>query len=253
MHNPHFPENPAVSWIRIPGTRHRQAQQPCEDVVYQFISEDCLFWGLADGQSGTAYGAEGGRAALEAVSACIQSMGIGNFLNTPFPDELPCTLTHAYRKRLLQLAESRSCPLKEFSSTLLAIALDRKTGNYGLIHLGDGCAVGIPVTGDPILLSAPENGLSACQTWLTTSESAVSHLRIRYGSLETKKRILLFSDGAACFCKGRNIPWRAKTLLTQGTPSQLAAHLTQSNPADDATCILLEMAGKDPSAENLPF
>lgn len=237
----HYPSGTVtVSWVQTEGSHHRENHQPCEDAVFLCTTPDYLFCGLADGQSGTLYGSVGGRACLEAISDHIASIGIGNFIDAPFPDEHPCSVTKIVRQKLLYLSESRSAPLKEFSSTLLAIAIDLKNGKFALLHLGDGCAVSVPLSGELAIISSPDNGPSLCHTWLTTSENAVSHFRIRFGSLENKKRILLLSDGATCLCKGRNIPWRAKELLKYSGPSELQEQLILSKPTDDATCILLE-------------
>lgn len=237
-----------VSWSQKKGSRHQENQQPCEDAVFLNRGQEYLFCGLADGQSGSRYGRAGGKACLEALCAHISTIGIGNFINAPFPDEHPCSVTKAIRQRLGQLSESTSIPLEEFSSTLLAIAVDLNRERYALLHLGDGCAVSVHPSREPLLISPPETGASPNQTWLTTSENAVSHFRIGFGSLEDKKRILLLSDGATCLCKGRNIPWRAKELLKYSTPQELHRKLLSSNPADDATCILLEChKEKEPS------
>lgn len=233
--------NLAVSHTLVTGSRHRRSRQPCEDVVRIHTTREYLFCGLADGQSGKRYGAEGGRFCLEAVEEYIASAGIENLLKMPFPDELPCAVAKAFRKRLCALAESKAAGIREFASTLLAVAVNRETGNYVLVHLGDGCAISIPHTGDPVLISTPENGITSCYTWLTTSEYAVSHLRVAFGSLESKKRLLLITDGATCFCRGKEIPHRAKELLKNGSPSQLCNRLAESDPVDDAACILLDV------------
>ena len=105
----------------------------------------------------------------EAISDYIESVGIGNVLNAPFPDELPCAFVKAFRKKLLSLAENNSASIQEFASTLLAVAVDLRSGNYILLHLGDGCAISIPHACDPIPISAPENGITSHHTQLTTS------------------------------------------------------------------------------------
>lgn len=232
--------NIAVSHAQMEGSRHRKDRHPCEDVVWIRSTQDYLFCGLADGQSGTQYGAEGGKACLEAVSDFIGSVGIGSLLDARFPDELPCAIVQVFRKKLLSLAKSRSAGWNEFASTLLALAVDRKTGRYMLIHLGDGCAISIPDTGEPTAISAPENGLLSYHTWLTTSDHAVSHLRVSFGSLDNKKRILIMSDGAACFCRNREIPWRMRELLKNGSQPALQKRLEESDPVDDATCIIVD-------------
>lgn len=94
-----------------------------------------------------------------------------------------------------------------------------------------------------MILSAPENGITSYHTWLTTSQTAVSHLRVTFGSLEDKSRILLMSDGATCLCRGRQVPRQAKELLKTGSSEQLARHLAKSEPVDDATCIVMELPG----------
>lgn len=230
-----------LSYTQVRGRLHRERDELCGDIVVVQNHPEYLFCGIADGKSGAEFGAEGGRASLEAVADYIETQGIGNLIHAPFPDELPCMMVKEIRKRLLGLSREKKAELQSFASTLLAIAVDRSTGDYMLLHLGDGCALSIPETGDAAILSPPENGLSFHHTWLTTSDHAVAHLRIRYGSLEGKTRILLLSDGAGCLCGSGNIPHRAKPLLREGNKSQFRAYLEGSNPADDASCILLEL------------
>lgn len=233
--------NTIFSHVQIKGSYHQQNQHHCEDVVLMRTTRDYLFYGLADGQSSAKYGAEGGRVSLEAISDFIESVGIENLLNSPFPDELPCAFVKSFRKELLPLAESNSASIKEFASTLLAIAVDLRNGEYILLHLGDGCAISIPNTGDPTSISAPENGITSYHTWLTTSENAVSHFRVTFGSFANARRILLISDGATCFYRGREIPRRAKDLLKDSCHTNIYNRLIQSNPVDDATCIIIDV------------
>lgn len=234
-----------VSYAQIEGTHHHKKHLASEDVVFIRKTQDYLFCGLADGQSNTKYGARGGGVCLEAVSNYIESVGIHALIHFPFPDELPCTIVKAFRKELLSLAESTHESMKEFASTFLAVAVDLRTGEYMLLHLGDGCAIGIPHVGEPVFISNPDNSFAPNQTWLTASDNVISHFRISFGSIKNKKRLLLMSDGATCFCRGRNIPWRAKELLTSGNHAQLQNHLILSNPIDDASCIFLDFCNNE--------
>lgn len=239
-----------LSYVQVPGRLHRERDEPCGDIVVVQSHPEYLFCGIADGKSGAEFGAEGGRASLEAVTAYIHELGIGNLIHATFPDELPCMIIKEIRKKLLNLAGEKKAELQDFASTLLAIAVDQATGEYMLLHLGDGCALGIPETGDAAVLSPPENGLSFHHTWHTTSDHAVAHLHIRFGSLEGKTRILLLSDGASCLCGSGNIPRRAKPLLREGNKSQLQAYLEGSDPVDDASCVMLELHTlKNPPSE----
>lgn len=230
-----------LSYTQVRGHLHRERDKPCEDIIVERSHPEYVFCGIADGKSGAEFGAEGGRASLETTADYIHELGIRNLIHAPFPDELPCMMVKEIRKRLLALAGEKQAELQDFASTLLAIAVDRSTGDYMLLHLGDGCALSIPETGDAAILSPPENGLSFNHTWHTTSDHAVAHLHIRFGSLEGKTRILLLSDGAVCLCRGGNILRRVMPLLRQGNESQLRAYLEGSNPADDASCVILEL------------
>ena len=90
----------AISHFLQTGRNHQSEDLPCQDTVLIRNTEDCLFCGLADGQTGTRYGAEGGHACLEAIADYIDSIGIHDFIHTPFPDELPCMLVQTYRRKL---------------------------------------------------------------------------------------------------------------------------------------------------------
>lgn len=226
------------------GRRNQDTEKTCEDVYHILESEDLLFYGLADGQSGALCGAEGGRAALEAVAEDIRRRGIETVLSSPFPDELPCLLMQSIRSRLLPLSAEKGLPFREFASTLLAIAIHPATGRYLLLHLGDGCAISVSQDGTTAMRSRPDNGFSSQYTWLTTADTAVAHLRVSFGSLKHTRRLLLLTDGTRCLCQGKNIPRQASALIVSGTPEEIHQLIRQSSPSDDASCILLDVSSK---------
>lgn len=229
-----------VSHGQVTGRHHREKGQSCEDVMLLKRSQNCLFCGIADGQSGAEHGAKGGRACLQAVADYVLETGIENIIHAPFPDELPCMVVQAFRKRLAALANATCSDLKAFASTLLTVSVDLETGEYVIFHLGDGYAIGTSHHGDAAVISSAENVSTPYMTWLTTSQNAVSHLRVTFGSMQDQKRILLLSDGAVCFCRSRNIPWRVKELLNTGSQAELHSHLAMSDPWDDATYVMLD-------------
>lgn len=229
----------AVSVIQRQGRRHREREESCGDVTLIRREKDHLFLGLADGQSGAVYGAEGGMACLASVADYVKAMGIRRVLDAPFPDELPYEIVKGYRRKLLMLAEDRGAEFRDFASTLLALAVDWESGEYVLFHLGDGCAVSVSGAGEAAVFSVPDAGVAAHSTWLTTSAAAIPHLRLSFGSLAKKKRVLLLSDGAGCLCAGRHIPRQSKELLC-GETSEIEAYLTRMDPADDASCLILD-------------
>lgn len=225
------------------GARNEKEEKACQDVFYVRETQNFLFFGLADGRSGSLYGAEGGHACLEAAADFVQKLGISEFIHYPFPDELPCMLMKEIRRVIRSMAKVNNSDRKEFASTLVAVAVDRLTGEYGLVHLGDGSVVGIRRNGTIVTLSSPENGVSRYHTWLTTSENAVPHLRVTFGSVLDKRRLLLMSDGAECFRVGNRIPGkRKKELLFNGTHQQIAEHLMDIHPVDDVGLWILDLS-----------
>ena len=102
---------------------------------------------------------------------------------------------------------------------------------------------------DTVPISAPENGVTAQYTWLTTSDGALGHLRVAFGRSAPWRRVVLVTDGARALCCGRNIPLRARELLARGGAAEVLAAVRESRPEDDASCIVLDRA---PLEENAP-
>lgn len=222
------------------GSRHIRQNKACEDVIHISRTPALWFYGLADGQSEKPRCTEGGRTSLKALETWLGQRGLEALLNYPYPDELPCVAMQQVRGAINGLVREQGGSFPDYASTLLALAVEPDTGRYMLIHLGDGCAIAVR-QGEPSLLSAPQTGLAGNETWLTTSGNAVAHLRITFGSLQGKARILLMSDGAGCLCRGRNILRQARELICSGTPGEIFGYLKKAEPADDAGCIVLDI------------
>lgn len=223
------------------GSQNRSMGKPCEDVIFTRETPELCFWGLADGQSGTRHGAQGAEACLKALEALIRETGLSRLLDHPFPDELPCVLMKTIRGSILSLCRIQGGVFRDYASTVLAMAMDPATGRYALVHLGDGCAVDIGKDRSLTMLSAPENGQASIHyTWLTTSDNAVAHLRLRFGYFSKDARVILMTDGVKQLCHGKNIPRQAREKLTNGSLADIAAYLRESDSLDDASCIVLD-------------
>lgn len=233
------PKSPICRYCRIRGYYKNPPDSPCEDMVLLHETPDLFFYGLADGQSKHPCSAQGALESLNALCQFIREQGILQLLQHPFPDELPCLLMQQIRRSLLSLSGTEGGRFEDYASTLLAMAADPNTGEYLIIHLGDGCAIGLTKEDNLLMLSCPENGISANYTWLTTSDTAVQHMHVIQGQLQNLKRICLLSDGANCLCRGRNISMQGRKLIAEGSWQALCNYLVQSRPADDAACILL--------------
>lgn len=224
----------------VAGRGHTGKGIECEDITYLAETPKIRFFGLADGQSGKRCCREGGRAVLAAVFQFVASADITQLIQYKYVDELQYKIISVIRDTIDRLAASGRMDRAEYASTLVAFAYDIWTGQYMLIHLGDGGIIGTKNDGEIQMLSSPENGLTASYTWLTTSHNALFHLRIGFGRVQTYRRIMLITDGATLFAHGRNIPENAKKLISDGGGREIISELTGSNPVDDASCIVVD-------------
>jgi len=107
----------------------------------------------------------------------------------------------AVRARLAELADSRRLALEEFSCTLVGCVAAPGGGCF--FHIGDGFAIRQGVTGGSVL-SQPENGEYADETYFVTDENWRAHLRLTpLPATERGAVIGLMSDGTAPFAVDR--------------------------------------------------
>lgn len=226
---------------RQTGTWHARTKSPCEDVLLKIQQPDFCFYGLADGQSEKRHCIEGAQAVLECIAKLIAQVGVDQLADYRYPDELPALFARAIRQTLKALAQEDG-NMDEFSSTLLALALDPMTGRYIILHLGDGIALLVHQNEKIQTLSPPENGFLVNYTWLTTSAWAAAHLRLSSGIFKPNDRIVMLSDGAEHICYGENIRCQAVPVLKKGTQEEIADFLTATPSRDDASVIILDIA-----------
>ena len=213
-----------------------------QDAFFYAQNGNLKFFGLADGQTGAKYGAQGGREALAVLFESLRKRSIAELQHNSYQDELRYELMHGVRQKLAQLAQKYGVTAGEFASTIVVLLLDSGTGVYMTLHLGDGMILAISRENSEMgrtLLSRPENGITAQYTWFTTTDDALLHLRIGFGCAGRYKRIVLLTDSAYPLSH-----WNTGSLLTSGTPADLWTTLNQMKPEDDASCLLIDITPK---------
>ena len=107
----------------------------------------------------------------------------------------------AARSRLAELAGARALTLENFSCTLVGCVASAGGGRF--FHIGDGYAIYQGAAGDSVL-SRPENGEYADETFFVTDEDWKDHLRFTpVPQPECGCVIGLMSDGTAPFAVNR--------------------------------------------------
>lgn len=234
-------EELSVAYSTI-GKNNMERDAECEDVIFIDETPEIKFWGLADGQTGKKYCREGGKEVLETVFHFISDKGITQMSQYEHIDELQYELIRVVRETISKMASNKQVEKAEYASTLVVLAYDTYTGNYAIIHLGDGSIIGRKKDGGISMLSSPENGLTTGYTWLTTSQEALLHLRIGFGCIQDFKRIVMITDGATALAHGKNISEKTRKLIGCGSRTDIVTSLVESNPTDDASCVIIDFA-----------
>lgn len=222
------------------GERNREGGRECEDVCYFDETSSIRFFGLADGQSGKKKCREGGLEVLRAIFGFIVYKEISSMCQCEHIDEIRYKITKAVRERINRLSKSENLDAAEFSSTIQAFAYDVRTGQYILIHLGDGAVIGHKNDGVISMISSPDNGSALNSTWLTTSWDSMNHLRIMFGNINSYKRVLMMTDGASVIARGRRISEAAKEYIRDSDRHSFARLLKEDDPIDDTSCIIID-------------
>lgn len=229
------------SAISITGEFNKERDEECEDVMHIDEISGIKLYGLADGQTGKKHCRIGGNKVLDAVFRFVADIGITQMAQYEYMDELQYEIIRVIRETINGLAVSE-CEVKDsYASTLVVFAYDELTNDYVIIHLGDGSIIGQRTSGDIVMISSPENGLTTDYTWLTTSRDAFNHLRIGFGNANCFSRIILITDGAKSIAQGKKIAERTKQIIRTGSQEDVVKLLLETPPRDDASCIIVDL------------
>lgn len=230
------------------GSRHAQNYEENQDVVLCWTCFPISIYGIADGQSNKLFSKLGGKLSLQAATEYITKHGIEKLSQAPYKDEIRFHIMTGIRSLLHEKAQENQVSIHELASTLVLLAVDLRSGQYMIIHLGDGVMIGVDKgigankDEDAIqILSPPENGMTLRSTWLTTSESALNHLRLCFGNVGDYQRIILASDGADSVCRGSNVSHRARKLLISGSRSDVGDFVRGTSYIDDCSVCIIDI------------
>ena len=173
------------------GTSHvKNGNLPCQDFVLSRFSNNIIFLGLADGAGSKSQSQDGAKYILDVLSMELTT-NLDFYLKS---DDIRLYLTEFIETSLQLYANNNDITFDELDSTLLVVLIYK--GKYLLLHIGDGLIVSIDINNDLQILSYPENGEYANETYFTTTTSYKERLRILQGhSNDISNGLLLCSDG----------------------------------------------------------
>ncbi len=190
------------------GPRNLEQGAAGQDASHCVVADDVLVAIVCDGAGSVRQGRMGSdfiaRTLAEQLSSALHADR--NLLNVQADGcaRLEATIRstiEAVRAHLADLAASHQLTLHDFSCTLLGCVASPGGGCF--FHIGDGFAIQQGAAGDSVL-SRPENGEYADETYFVTDENWQDHLR--FTPLPAPERgcvIGLMSDGTAPFAVNR--------------------------------------------------
>ena len=176
------------------GSSHLEQEKGCEDVIKAITEENIAVISLADGAGSFSKAVEGAKTATEKSSKWL----LNNFdwaYSAKKSDIKNRLIYNTIKKSLIRKLKKEKSKLQEYSSTLLFVAI--KDNKYIAGHIGDG-VIGVTTTeGENVVLSEPDRGEFANNTYFTTSSKISKHFRLHRGTIANIGSFFLMSDGSA--------------------------------------------------------
>lgn len=203
-----------VASVSIAGFSHQTEGTPCQDAHTVTITPSgSLVAVLSDGAGSAARSAEGSRLLSDEVVANIvarlseieptKAARLEESVVRRWVEDA----VESIRARLATLAASNGDSLRDFHATLLGVVAGADSGVF--FHVGDGagCATNLQDVSVGIV-SGPENGEYASETYFVTQDDWRDHLRLT--SFTSKHDVIaLMSDGVTPFAltQGASAPF----------------------------------------------
>ena len=182
-----------VSSDRKTGEYHAGRRMECQDQVYYKKEDYRQAIVLADGTGASDINAACVSEVVKYTAEKLLDMARERDLQKMPKQELIRELMGKIIDIISGYMEKTHLTADHFGSTLLAFMVDARTGDYLLIHLGDGIIIGKDKQRARVL-SWPV-GCGGDRTFLTISENLLERIRIRYGNIGGLDQIALCSDG----------------------------------------------------------
>lgn len=189
----------------ITGTSHAEIGTPCQDAFAHRVVGEVLCAAVCDGAGSAPLSHLGAQTvATHVAQGMARDIVFGSPLHTLAHEaafECISKVVASARQVLQSHALASSAQLADYAATLVAAVVGPSGG--WLIHVGDGVGAAQPREGDrPAVVSAPENGEYANETYFITGEHWREHLRLTPVATPLRS-VLLMSDGAAPFVMTR--------------------------------------------------
>ncbi len=194
-----------VFFASAAGKYHLDDNVPCQDSGHHVAIDDVLVGVVCDGAGSARAGHLGSDFFAKKLTELLsQSIACGQIVKgaqADCRDQLLAILQEA-RSQLGAIAAARQLELRDFACTVVGCITSGDGGWF--FHIGDGFGICVQDNGESVL-SHPENGEYADETYFVTDDHWKDHLRVTpIPAIDRGGLIGLMSDGAAPFAVNRS-------------------------------------------------
>ncbi len=233
------------------GTNHGSDERNNQDATASGSNARFEVIVLADGVSSCKKGGEGARITAETIKNWFLDMGerLMDISDEERKDVISSVMTSALEKQ----ARQDGLDIKEYSSTLATILIDKKLKRTMYASVGDSLLLGI--VGDKVsIVAMPADSRNGIPT--TTDQSKF----IKTGVLEAKNGELVASSFIACsdgawkeLYRRNKLRSEVKEMILGRDYSDLSEYLKSRNTFDDCTFITLDTEREIEKGEQTPL
>jgi hypothetical protein len=185
------------------GSSHIEGGIPCQDAFAHAVVGETLLGVVCDGAGSKPLSHVGAQAVSSGVVARLQQLELGDAPVSALPDvEFARAVGDAVaqvREALQREASNEGTEISAYSCTLVGAVANAQGGRF--FHIGDGLAV-VEGGDAPAVVSLPENGEYANETYFVSGEEWREHLRFT-AFAPPATRLALMSDGAMPFAMAK--------------------------------------------------
>ncbi len=188
------------------GKSHIDGGLPCQDALAHRLVGEVLVAVVCDGAGSCALSHEGAAAVSQEVVAMlagrVDAGALSPAMETGLAFEAVAEAVAASRARLDAEAIAKGTAFSDYSATLVGVVANGEGGFF--FHIGDGLGIAQGAAADAVpVISIPENGEYANETYFVTGEFWLDHLRLTRFPMPATT-VALMSDGAMPFVMAKN-------------------------------------------------
>jgi hypothetical protein len=181
------------------GKHHLDVGIPCQDAFAFERAGEHLIAVVCDGAGSAAHSDQGATTVAREIVAGLAALVAAPDASTAVSVDAITAVVKAARDHLADMAAEQQIALRDLACTLVGVVVAPNGG--WAFHIGDGLALAAIEAGEP-LVSSPDNGEYANETYFLTAEDWAAHLRLLPlpGGVTS---LALMSDGAMPFVMNR--------------------------------------------------